>query len=195
MYYIDSELIERVKGLSDFKYIPKDLWIIGIRNPEDNPDRFDDVFYLMRHDRMILETTGTTNPGLSILKGGFKRYNSDGAAVVESDRIYYNVWKYGLHQGKMPALKQLGNKITIWRDGDCDHLSEEQGKRTSGYYGINFHADQYDLSKDVRSDNAKIGGWSAGCQVCNVIEDYRKIIELTKDQKSVTYCLLKEFSI
>jgi hypothetical protein len=195
MYYLAEELVARVKQLDDFKYIPKGYWIIGIRNPEDNPDRFDDMFYLMFNDELVMETTGTTNPGVKILAGGFKRYNNQGAALVQSDRIYYNVWKYGMHLGKQPALKQLGAEITIYRDGDMDHFSEEIGPTTSGYYGINFHSDQHDLSSDTRDDDRNIGGWSAGCQVCNRIEDYRKFIESCKDQNSVTYCLLKEFSI
>ena len=194
MYYVDHELIARVKQLKDFKYIPKGYWIIGVRNPQDNPDRFDDMFYLMHGTTMIMETTGTTNPGVSILNGGFKKYNTSGAAVVESDRIYYNVWKPGLHQGRTPALKQLGAKITIYRDGDLDHLSEEIGSRTSGYYGINFHPDQFDINaKDKDSD--RIGNWSAGCQVCNNLFDYKKFINLIGSQSSVTFCLLKEFSI
>jgi len=194
MFYVDKELIARVKQLQDFKYIPKGYWIIGIRNPEDNPDRFDDMFYLMHSDQLIMETSGTTNPGLSILQGGFKKYNSDGAAIVEADRIYYDVWKYGLHLGKTPALKQLGASITVWRDGDMDRMSEEKGKRTTGYYGINFHPDQRDINgPDKNSD--RIGGWSAGCQVCNKIDDYRKIIEFVKNQSNVTYCILNEFSI
>lgn len=195
MYYVASELVERVKQLKDYKGIPKGYWIIGIRNPEDHPDKFDDMFYLMKDEELIYETTGTTNPGLPILKGGFKKYNKDGAAVVESDRIYYGVWQYGLHLGYMPALKQTGGNITVWRDGDSDHLSEEQGKKTTGMYGINFHT----ATKSYLGNIIKnlIGGWSAGCQVCNNTKEYMQIINTIKNskQKNITYCLLKEFSI
>lgn len=194
MYYSAEFLIERVKQMPDFKYIPKGYWIIGIRSSEDQPDRFDDVFNLMHGEKLILQTSGTTNPGVKILQGGFKKYNNDGAALVEADRIYYNVWMYGLHLGRTPALRQRGAKITVWRDGDMDRLSEEQGKRTTGYYGINFHPDQFDIeAADKQKD--KIGGWSAGCQVCNVIADYKVFIEKCKEEDKVTYCLLNEFSI
>ena len=93
----------------------------------------------------------------------------------------------------MPALKQLGNSITIWRDGDMDGMSEEQGKKTTGWYGINFHtATKSYLGKIIKST---IGGWSAGCQVCNNTVEYMEIINLIKagKQEKVTYCLLKEF--
>lgn len=194
MYYSEKELVARVKQMDDFKFMPKGYWIIGVRSFDDNPDRFDDVFNLMHGDKLILTTTGTTNPGVKILSGGYKKYNNDGAALVEADRIYYNVWKYGLHRGQTPALRQTGAKITVWRDGNGNHKSEEIGKRTTGYYGINFHPDQRDINaKDKDSD--KIGGWSAGCQVCNVIEDYRVFIDYCKKQEKVTYCILEEFSV
>jgi hypothetical protein len=194
MYYSAEFLIERLKQLDDFKSIPKDYWIIGIRSSEDKPDKFDDVFNLMKGETLILQTSGTTNPGVKILKNGFKKYNKDGAALVEADRIYYNVWMYGLHLGRTPALRQRGNKITVWRDGNGNAKSEQIGKRTTGYYGINFHPDQRDINApDKKGEN--IGGWSAGCQVCNNIEDYRIFIEKCKEQKNVTYCLLNEFSI
>ena len=194
MNYVASELIERIKQMPDFKEIPNNYWIIGIRNPEDNPDKFDDRFYLMKGEELILDTTGTTNPGVKILKGGFKAFNKEGAAVAESDRIYYNLWVPGLHQGKMPALRQQGAPITIYRDGDGDEKSEEIGRRTNGYYGINFHADQYNI-KGIDKDSDRIGAWSAGCQVCNNMKDYNKIIETIGNQNRVTYALLKEFSI
>lgn len=195
MYYTAKELVTRVKQLNDYTHIPGGYWIIGVRSSADIPDHFDDMFYLMKGEELIMETTGTTNPGLKILKGGFRKYNKDGAAVVESDRIYYGVWKYGKHLGYMPALKQLGAAISIWRDGNGNDKSEEIGKRTTGWYGINFHTATKDyLSKVIK---ILIGGWSAGCQVCNNSEEYMKIINLIKDSKQdkVTYCLLKEFSI
>jgi peptidoglycan hydrolase-like protein with peptidoglycan-binding domain len=191
--YETEELLKRVKSLKDFNGIPEGYWIIGVRNLEDLPDRFDDRFFLMKDDKLIMTTTGTTNPGLKIIKGGFRKYNKDGAAVVESDRIYYGVWKYGKHLGYMPALKQLGAAITVYRDGDMDHLSEEVGKKTTGWYGINFHtATKSYLGNIIKST---IGGWSAGCQVCNNTTEYMKIINTIKNskQEKVTYCLLKEF--
>jgi len=191
--YDAKQIIKRVKKLNDYKEIPEGYWIVGVRNPHDAPDRFDDMFYLMKGSEIVMKTTGTTNPGLKVLKGGFRRYNKHGAAVLESDRIYYDVWKYGKHKGYMPALKQLGAAVTVWRDGDSDHLSEEQGKKMTGWYGINFHtATRSYLGNIVKT---LIGGWSAGCQVCNKTKEYMDIINTIKNsgQSNVTYCLLKEF--
>lgn len=193
MYYRPDYIIHRVKQLADFTHIPEDYWVVGIRSWADRPDEFDDMFYLFQGEDLILTTTGTTNPGESILKGGWKRYQKHGAAVLESDRIYYDVWEPGKHKGYMPALLQTGAKVTVFRDGDSDSKSEEQGKKESGYFGINFHTATKAFLDNIEKE--KIGGWSAGCQVANRTEDYMKIIRTIADQPRVTYALLKEFSI
>jgi hypothetical protein len=193
MVYEGTEIIARMKQLEDFTKVPSRYHIVGVRSLADETDKFDDTFYLFEGETLIMMTSGTTNPGAKILKGGFRRYNKDGAAVLEADRIYYNVWKYGKHLGYMPALKQLGAPVTVWRDGDLDGKSEEKGKRTTGWYGINFHT----ATKSYLSNIIKtfIGGWSAGCQVCNNAPEYMSIINKVKDQSSVTYTLLNEFNV
>lgn len=199
MNYVGHELIERVKQLPDFKeklkgQIPYNYWIIGIRNPEDKANKFDDMFYLMKGEEIVLQMTGTTNPGTPVLKKGYLKYNKDGAAVVEMDRIYPGLWKYGLHHGKIPALLQV-RPITVYRDGDNDDKSEQIGKKTTGLYGINFHPDQHDPEAFDKDDKSDIGWWSAGCQVANQMDEYKETIQLTRYQESVTYVLLDEFSI
>lgn len=189
--YTDLELLNRVKSLLTFKSIPEGYWILGVRSLEDTPNRMDDKFYLFKGEVFIMVISGTTNPGTPILEGGFLKYNKQGAAVVKSDEWYYNLWKYGLHLGKMPALLQLGNKIKVFRDGDKDKKSEEVGNITEGFYGINFHSNNYDLTSKIKKE--EINGWSAGCQVSNDIQNYKKIIDLVKSQPSVSYCLIKEF--
>lgn len=189
--YTANQLLARVKSLPTFKSIPSDYWILGVRSNEDQPDFFDDKFYLFNGDKFVMVTSGTTNAGLSVLKGGFKEYNPAGAAVLKSDEWYYNVWKYGKHRGKMRALLQLGAKVKFYRDGNMDSKIDEVGTLHQGYIGINFHANTYQLTSTAIKE--KIGAWSAGCQVVNIIPDYVKIIDLCQKQKSVSYCLLLEF--
>jgi len=190
MKYTDKQLLDRVKSLKSFKKVPEDFWIVGVRSKADSPDKYDDKFYLYRGETFYKVTTGTTNPGLSILKGGFKDYNNQGAAVVKADEWYYDVWSPGKHRGKIKALRQAGN-ITIYRDGDMDSKSEEIGPSEKGnYYGINFHPATYKLAGLVR---ISLGNWSAGCQVCNNDTDYEYIIDIIGTQSKVSYCLLNEF--
>ena len=184
-----SQLLDKVKGLKSFKSIPNGYWILGVRSGEDDPNKYDDKFYIFNSEKFVTSTTGTTNPGTTILEGGFLKYNNVGAAVLKANECYYDVWKYGKHQGKMNALVQIG-KFTGYRDGDKNKKSQEIGpSNTFQYTGINFHTVSYDLTKKIIGAN--INDWSAGCQVVNNTEDYVTIISLFKDQGSVTYILLQ----
>ena len=186
--YTDSQLLNKVKSLPSFKGFPKDYWILGVQSDEDAFNVFDDKFYLFQGEKFILVTSGTTNAGKNGLEK-YDSYNKDGVAVIKTNEFYYNVWKYGLHKGKMRALKQVRNFL-ISRDGDKDHKIEEN-LSIPMICGINFHANNYNLdNKEIREI---IGGWSLGCQVINNTPNYLKIIDLVEPQKVVSYCLLKEF--
>lgn len=189
--YTDKQLLEKVKSLTSFKSIPSGYWLLGVSSLEDTPNTFDDKFYLFKDEEFIMVLQGTTNPGTPILENGFLKFNKLGAAIVKTNEWYYNVWKYGLHRGKIPALLQLGNTIKVFRDGDGDKKSEELGKYTEGYYGINFHPNDYNIKAWLKKED--IDRWSAGCQVSNDMVKYLKVISLVKSQPSVSYCLIKEF--
>lgn len=187
--YTDKQLLQKVKSLSSFTKIPDGYWLLGVRSLDDLPNRFDDKIYLFKNEEFVLVTSATTNAGTPTLRQ-FEKINKDGAAILKADEWYYNVWKYGKHNGKVEALLQLGNKVTVYRDTDKDDKSEEQGKLQTGYFGINFHPNTYDLSKP---SGTNIGWWSAGCQVVNNISNYKLMIGLLKREKLVTYCLINEF--
>lgn len=186
--YTDSQLLSRVRSLPSFKGYPNDYWILGVQSQEDTFNVYDDKFYVFHRDKFVMVCSGTTNAGKNGLMK-YDDYNPHGVAVVKTNEWYYGVWKYGLHKGKMPALRQV-RPFLISRDGDKDQKIEE-GKSIPVICGINFHANNYDMnSKEIKSI---IGGWSLGCQVSNDIQKYKQIIDLVKSQKEVTYCLIKEF--
>jgi len=188
--FTDKELLARVKELKSFKEIPKGYWLLGVRSNEDTPNKFDDKIYLFKGEEFIIVASATTNPGTPTLKQ-FEKVNKAGAAVLKSDVWYYNLWKYGKHNGKAEALLQIGNAVQVYRDTDKDEKAEEQGDLQTGYFGINFHPNTYNLNNKVTSSN--IGWFSAGCQVVNDVDKYKIMIKLLKTEKSVSYCLLKEF--
>lgn len=190
--YSDAQLLAKVSKVDGFKSIPDGYWILGIRSNEDETNIFDDKFYLFSGKKFVAVTSGTTNPGAPILMGGFRSYSSEGAFILKADMWHNDMWEIGKHKGRMDALVQRGIAVG-YRDGDLDGKSEEIGPKKSGYYGINFHGNNYDrLSKVI---NWFIGGWSAGCQVCNDVQEYYKWIDMIKKsgQKKVSYCLLNEF--
>ena len=198
--YTDKELLDRVKTLNGYDSIPRGHWIVGVRSNEDIFDTFDDKFYEFVGGHFVRVLYGTTNPGGKQLKGGFKSFNKYGSAILKADEWYYNVWEYGLHRGRMPALKQRGAKVIVYRDGNMNNKSEELGKPISGWYGINYHTNTYDFSKkSLRILRFFVGGWSAGCQVINERDKYFMQMETFKylkesgEQRFVSYCLLNEF--
>ena len=186
--YTDSQLLNKVKSLSSFKKIPCDFWILGVQSDEDTFNVFDDKFYLFQGENFIMRTSGTTNAGKNgLLK--YDSYNKDGVAVIKTNEWYYDVWKYGLHKGKMRALKQV-KPFLISRDGDKD-LNIEEGNSLPIICGINFHANTYNLKNEVVK--SIIGEWSLGCQVVNDTPQYVKIMDFVQPQKVVSYCIIKEF--
>lgn len=189
-FYLNYEILERVSKLPGFKKIPDTYWIVGIQSEEDTFNRYDDVFYLFKGTHLILKTTGTTNSGATGLKR-FYRYNKRGVAVIKTDEIYYDLWKPGLHRGEMEALVQ-NTAIKYYRDGNRNTKVEELGKPYEGRIGINFHTITYNNERKSLWKRV-IGSWSTGCQVCNDVKDYRRILFFTQQQKTTTYCLLKEF--
>lgn len=187
--YTADQLLAQVKSLNNYKEIPAGRWILGVRSNEDTPNKFDDKFYIFDNETFVMVLSGTTNPGTPTLTQ-FEKVNKAGAAVLKSDRWYYNVWQFGRHQGKVDALLQLGAKVDVYRDIDRDHKAEEQDALQSGYFGINFHPNTY---KANGKGGELIGWWSAGCQVSND-ERYWKLIAFFKaNQKNVSYCLINEF--
>lgn len=187
--YSDKELLDKVSSLPSFKGIPKDYWILGVQSQEDSYNVFDDKFYIFKGTQFVKVVSGTTNAGTTGLMN-YEKYSKDGVLVVKTNEWYYGLWKFGYHNGRMPALKQI-RPIKYFRDWNKNKKVEEIGKIYSGMRGINFHTVLYE--KTLSFVRRFIGGWSVGCQVVNNVGDYYKILELVKDQESVSYCIIKEF--
>lgn len=197
--YTDEQLLSRVKSIPTYKRIPSGRWILGVRSNEDTPNKFDDKFYEFEGERFIRVLEGTTNPGVKVLRS-FEKYNRLGAAVLKSDEWYYDVWKYGLHRGRVPGLLQLGSKVKVFRDDDRDVKAEELGSIQEGWFGINFHTNTYNLSApNLKIKQTDVNDWSAGCQVTNDREKYADMMQwyslASKNgtQTHVSYCLINEF--
>jgi hypothetical protein len=176
--YTDKQLLDRVKILPNFQYMPHDIWILGVRSNEDLTDTYDDKFYIFKGTQFLFVTSGTTNKGLK------------GSAVMLADIWHYEVYKYGLHRQKMKALRQV-KPIPYTRDTNKDGKTDVVGAIYTDIIYMNFHGSTY--NEGSANVSPKIGGWSEGCQVCNKNTDYEKIIRLCKNQSSVTYCLINEF--
>ena len=186
--YTDEELLKRVKNLFNYREVPSNTWLLFVRSKENLPNRFDDKVYVMQGNVCVMVTSCTTNAGSNALKD-YQNAGLSGAFVAKSDMWFYDLWEYGLHRGKMPALRQV-SKITGYRDNNKNNLAEEVGKLVTGYFGINFHTVDYRLRPNFF--RRLIGGWSWGCFVLNNVNSYLRILALVKTQRRVTACLIME---
>lgn len=193
MNYSDKQLLDKVKSLPDFKYIPKDYWIIFVRSKADGFDIFDDYAFVYKGEDFQFLSTCTTNPGGPILLGGWKKYTKAGAAVIKSNQWMYDAFKFGLHAGKMRALRQVKD-FFYHRDANNDKHTDETSKVEKAIYNTNIHCNSYSVFQKIKITMGRIiGGWSAGCLVLNEQKPYENLINLTEKQPFVTAVLLKEF--
>ena len=190
MKYTDQQLLDRVLEIGG-KIVPNKYLGISVQSKADGFNVFDDKFYLFLGHEFILHTSITTNCGKNALLNFDKGGNKAGAAVWQTDKYYDDLYSYGKHRGKMPALRQVA-PIFFYRDNDKDEKAEEQGELHQDIIYANFHGVDYDPESEVVKTN--INGWSYGCAVCNNMKDYRKIIELIRVHPlKMNYALLKEF--
>lgn len=190
MKYTDKQLLDRVKSLPSFKRTSGIPLLIGVQSKEDKFDEFDDKFYLFDDkDIFVIATSGTTNAGATGLKD-FIKWNPKGVWVWKTDMFYPSLYKHGLHQGKMNALRQ-DKAVYGYRDGDRDDKNEQQGTLYFDNVSANFHGVDYDPNSVKIAK--KIGGWSVACQVCNNMIDYKKIIKFVQPFVYCDYAILKEF--
>jgi hypothetical protein len=178
--YTDEQLVSRFKSMKNFKGIPKGKYLILVRSTEDATDLFDDKSYLMEGEKCLMVQPCTTNKGLK------------GTAVMLADHINYDAHKFGLHRGKMRALRQVKN-VPYQRDLDKDGKTDETGVIYNDIIYMNIHGATY--VKGANTISKKIGGWSEGCLVHNDNDLYEKMIVLLEKQEAVTSVVLREWEV
>jgi len=197
MYYSAEQLITMAKRAEGFTHIPTDYWNLYVRKNLDDqkPNEFNDVHYLMKGEEIVMDQTCTTVPGLPALKGGYKKYNKHGAAIIASNIWMYDAFKSGLHNGKMKCLRQV-KPIFIYRDGDMDNKPEQIGPRVKGKWATNIHSVTYNLAYNaIKKLVLKlIGEWSYGCLVHNNVAGYVHFLDIVGDQE-ISTLILDEFSV
>ena len=146
MYYTESQIIQKVKQLEGYQGIPQEYWLcfIRINEADQKPNEFNDVVYLMKGQKIVLTSTCTTTPGLPALRGGFRKYNKAGAAVLKANIWMNKSFSSGLHNGRMKCLRQVKD-LYAYRDNDLDDVAEQLGKPTLGMWHTNIHAATYDF--------------------------------------------------
>jgi hypothetical protein len=187
-------ILERVEAIGGRVFSQGDynLNIVGIRNPNPRPNKFDDVMHVIYKaaDQWVDRWWPiTTDPGTYYLENPM---NDLGTAAVVADRQYRGVWTIGLHRGSYQALVQTGAKIAVYRDDNCDDkVDYDPNNIEEGWFGINCHRATASEFGSVDVDR-----WSAGCQVFSSPHDFDAFLSICKKQRdlrgwdSFTYTLL-----
>lgn len=166
---------------------PYNLNIIGVRNPSQTANSFNDTLYVTwkylgawyQYSYPI-----TTDPGI------YYRNNPmlvAGTAIVVPGQ-YRSSHSVGLHKG-YKALTQTG-LIKVYRDDNLDDVLDWYGEEYEGYFGINIHRSNSSQTSTV------VDKWSAGCQVFanpGHFNEFMNLCDKARDiwGNSFTYTLLE----
>jgi hypothetical protein len=188
--YTDKQLLDRVNAIGGCIPNVGKYMIIGVQSNEDAFNIFDDKFYVFDGPEFKQVSTGTTNAGRMALLH-FDQFNLPGAAVWKTDMYYKDLYKNGLHRGRMKALRQQ-KPIFFYRDNNKNNFVEEFGELHHDIIWANMHGVSYNpYSNIVLKD---INKWSFACPVWNRMSDYKEMIKaIWKRNKPVDYAILKEF--
>ncbi len=170
---------------------PYELNIVGVRNAQSQPNKFDDsIFVFYKDDKnnwVNKEYPATTDTGMFYLLNPISNL---GAAMLKEGQ-YLNAYKQGLHKGQYLALVQ-DKPVTTYRDYDRDAKFDVFTKETTGNYGINIHK--------AGANSQDVNNWSAGCQVFQKSADFDEFMDMTTKHRnlysnSFTYTLIDERAI
>lgn len=184
------------KGYKVFEsQVPYDLTLIGVRNPSDNADAFDDTLIcLFRDERLVWQCRAwaiTTDPGKEALAEPMRQA---GTAIV-APGAYRGCWTKGKHHPDRPTgytafVQAKPSAFWGWRDPNKDARLDRTGKLYDDLAGINMH-------KSGTPASTRVGGWSAGCQVFSVAAGLTEMLALYDLQvkhhptsKTISYFLL-----
>ena len=159
--------------------------LVGIRSGADAYDQFDDMFIVINNGELSYFKS-TTNPGGSILSGGFKEFTTTGAAVLVPGQ--YEVHSIGKHQGKYDAGTQQGS-VAVNRDNNLNKKAGDGASAQSGLFGINIHR------ASATGTTTRVNGYSAGCQVWATAGDFNAFMQNWRNSKiqKLQYTLFTQF--
>lgn len=174
MYTIEQITGAFAKKLCSFQQANYAVNIFGIRHPDMAANSFNDtlgVFAFKPEGPLVFTAPGTTDAGI------FWRLNPAdprGTAVLPPGH-YPKLWKFGMHQGKYPALTQ-NSPVAVWRDGNKDKKLDKGNLQKPELIGLNFH--------HAGENSTQVDNWSATCQVVAKMADWNTFWSIFQEQKT-----------
>lgn len=155
--------------------------IFGIRK-DLTVDLFNDIIGIAYRDGknnpVLKAYKGTTEPGLYYLKN--KLGNVKGTFILMPG-YYPKCWKSGKHKGEYSALVQSAPGVFKgWRDSDADGQLDMTGTIYTDVSGLNLHTTSH-----IRGYAAKVGAYSASCQVVQYTKDHLELMGIVDQSKDI----------
>ena len=174
---------------------PYMLNIIGVRNADTDPNKFDDYIYVIWKDDNGKwngkRYNSTTDPSTVYLeRGGFKKGSNKGTAILPQGQ-YLDKWTIKGHGSTgYKALGQFSSgedkKLCVYRDYDRNStLDFDVDSKTCGHYGINIHRAKAGGADDGNGNTNTIGLYSAGCQVFQNYYCFQEFMDMAYKQKDL----------
>lgn len=193
---IDINLLQAVIARKKYQWFNDKPNIIAIRTTLQVPDVFNDPIFIAYKDKgvdKLFTAMITTEPGITYQK---KLLNPKGCWVMMPNQMI-DAYSPGFHQGKPDhrCLRSTG-KIFGLRDADLDGIAGNSGTPAwvdGTTVGANIHG------ANKAGITAKVGPWSAGCQVYNEWKKKEEMMDIVEKLyprlAKVTYTLLAETDI
>ncbi len=185
MTYDSIKTLYQAKGYR-FREEKMALNLFGVRSKTSESDKFDDLGGVAWVDenyrRQFFNFWMTTDPGKHWLLTPMK---SSGTIILVPGQ-YLEVYEKGLHNGKYDCFKQTGQMRYV-RDYnkdtklDFELYRNPEELKIRGFWGVNGT----NLHRAAESKIVEfVGPYSAGCQVVQRIETFKKLLAL-RDQSEV----------
>ena len=162
---------------------PFKLNIVGVRNPNTHPEKFDDNMYVFWKNESNQwngkEYVITTDPSTSYLN---KPIGGNAGTAILAHGQYIDAYKLRTHTG-YPALSQRGN-LCIYRDYDRDStlFFDIDTIVCKSTMGINIHRAKKGGADDGQGNTENIGLYSAGCQVFQNYYCFLEFMDMCRKQ-------------
>lgn len=179
---------------------PYQLNIIGVRNYNTNPNKFDDSLYVIYKDSdnnwLGKKYTITTDPSTKyLLSGGIGKFEGKKSTAILPQGQYVDSFKIGSHRGQYEALVQ-SKSICVYRDYNRDSILDFNVEdKNCGMFGINIHRAKPSGADDGLGNTKTIGDYSAGCQVFQNYMCFLEFMAMARKQEELygnkfTYTLI-----
>lgn len=190
---VDINLLQAVIARKKYQWFNDKPNIIAVRTTLQVPDVFNDPIFIAYKKNgvdTLFTATITTEPGITYQK---KLLNPKGCWVMMPNQMI-DAYSPGFHQGKPDhrCLRSTG-KIFGLRDADLDGIAGNSGTPVwvdGTTVGANIHG------ANKAGITAKVGPWSAGCQVYNDWKKKEEMMDIVQKLyprlAKVTYTLLTE---